>query len=124
MLSGFDHTENETGSMKVWQTKSTNLKGIDKNTYQKAFGMNMLTKQHVLYTKIVPELTICKLHWKFPIFLSKTVKSYLDISSYTTEFNLEFPEKFCHFIGIQLFKTKLNLAIKNVKTWFSYFRGN
>ena len=33
MLSGFDHIENETCSMKVWQTKSTNLKGMDKNTY-------------------------------------------------------------------------------------------
>ena len=64
--------------------------------------MNIWAEQHVLCTKTVPKIgRYFWFHWKFPISLSKILKWYLTISSYTTEYELEFPEKPNPFIGIQ-----------------------
>ena len=72
--------------------------------------MNIEAEQHVLYTKVIPEMAICKLHWSVLYFCQKLWGHIL--TSVLTEFNLEFPGKSGHFTGMQLFKTKLNVIIK------------
>ena len=82
----------------------------------------MQAEQNVLCTKVVPKIDrYLEFHWKFPISFLKVLKWYLNISSYTTEYKLEFPEKSSPFIGIP---NKLNLKIKIGKTQFNYPRGN